>query len=153
MVNSHNKPQLSLPSSPSHSSHHYTPGPSFSAMVEDVGRLNIDTRSSDIDVRRCLFPMSESPTINTKGLAQLNICGTFEVQQNVDLKSSTSWLVGKKANRSRLRRLWNYPKQYYSLCNRLLLLSFCIWTSILSYIHNLSLLYSKTSYILSEQAI
>lgn len=95
-------PRPQPPASPSFLHNQYTPGPAFSVMVDHVGKLNID--GQDDNIRRCLFPTTDSPSVGQKD-GRLSNVRSLPIPPKHDLKPSTGWLVGKKANKSRLRRL------------------------------------------------
>ena len=82
-----------------------TPCPTY-LLEADVQKLSLDDGVAD--VRRCLFPVAEvSPTHNHKAV-QLTTAArqAWNLPQRTGYKSTKAELMaGKKANRSRLRRL------------------------------------------------
>ena len=80
-----------------------TPCPTY--LLEDVRKLSLDDGVAE--VRRCLFPVAEvSPIHNHKG-SHTAARQAWTLQQRNGYKSGTKCelMAGKKANRSRLRRL------------------------------------------------
>lgn len=81
-----------------------TPCPTY--LLEDVRKLSLDDGVAE--VRRCLFPVAEvSPVHNHKGSSHTAVRQPWTLQQRNGYKSGTKCelVAGKKANRSRLRRL------------------------------------------------
>lgn len=81
--------------SPPQQSSDQTPCPAY--LLEDVGKLSLD--DGVVEVRRCLFPTAEiSPT-------HKSLTRTLWNQRNAYKSAKGDLMAGKKANRSRLRRL------------------------------------------------
>ena len=79
-----------------------TPCPAY--LLENVKKLSLEDGVADLEVRRCLFPMTDvSPSHNYRNLGPGR---TWNTRNSHKCSAKGELTAGKKANRNRLRRLW-----------------------------------------------